>query len=290
MSDRRMFSKSITESDAFTELPFVSQALYLQLSMNADDEGFINNAHRIVKVIGAEKKDLEELVNKAFLIKFDSGIYVIKHWKINNKIRSDRKKETNYPEEKALLTEKKTGVYSLKSDFKELGDKEERQDPQLPSEEQKNDGACMADNDVDNVVRPVSDVEIIDDNVKQVKYEAQTGAHKDYAEKIFDLYFSNQLPCPKDVITFTLRDFRLALQSINELYLSSDDVIAATENYITVVKLGREGKSWWNSEQTFNSFCEKKTILKFLPDNFKIETFYKEKPGANPVEEDKIQL
>ena len=114
MSERRMFSKSITESDAFLDLPLSSQALYFHLSMNADDEGFINNPRRIRSVIGASENDLKELIEKSFLLRFDSGILVIKHWKINNHLRKDRRHETNYPEEKEMLVEKKTGVYSLK--------------------------------------------------------------------------------------------------------------------------------------------------------------------------------
>ncbi len=78
-----MFSKSITESDAFLDLPFSAQALYFHLSMSADDEGFINNSKRVIRVCGASEEDLGKLIDRAFLIRFESGIFVIKHWKIN---------------------------------------------------------------------------------------------------------------------------------------------------------------------------------------------------------------
>ena len=285
MSDRRMFSKAITESDAFTELPFSSQALYLQLSMNADDEGFVNNAKRVVKVMDATDNDLLELVNKSFLIKFDSGIYVIKHWKVNNRIRADRKKETNYPEEKSLLSENSTGVYSLKTEDEVLPIKDEVAEV----ENKVIEGDPLIN---DKPIANVENEESSEDINKKLHYESVTDSHKDYAGTIFDIYFSNNLPCPKDLITFTMRDFRLALESIRGMYLSSKEVIEATENYVKVIQLAREGKSWWNqSGQTFNSFCEKKTILKFVKDNFNIEHFYKEKTGAVPASiEDKIEL
>ena len=84
MAERRMFSKSITESDAFLDLPFSAQALYFHMAMNADDEGFINSSRRICGMCGAQENDLKILVAKGFMIHFDSGIYVIKHWKMKD--------------------------------------------------------------------------------------------------------------------------------------------------------------------------------------------------------------
>ena len=124
MAERRMFSKSITESDAFLDLPFSAQTLYFHMAMNADDEGFINSSRRICGMCGATEDDLKTLCEKGFLICFDSGIYVIKHWKINNKMRGDRVKDTNYPEEKARLVERANGVYSLKKENSSLQNKE----------------------------------------------------------------------------------------------------------------------------------------------------------------------
>ena len=85
MAERRMFSKSITESDAFLDLPFSAQALYFHMAMNADDEGFINSSRRICGMCGAQENDLKILVAKGFMIHFDSGIYVIKGYDENGK-------------------------------------------------------------------------------------------------------------------------------------------------------------------------------------------------------------
>ena len=116
MAERRMFAKTIIDSDAFIDMPLSTQALYFHLSMRADDDGFINNAKKIQRMIGASDDDLKMLAVKRFIIPFDTGIVVIKHWKIHNYIRGDRKKDTVYPEEMALLTEKENGAYSLKAE------------------------------------------------------------------------------------------------------------------------------------------------------------------------------
>jgi hypothetical protein len=111
-----MFAKTIIDSDAFIDMPLSTQALYFHLSMRGDDDGFINNPKKIQRMIGASDDDLKMLVAKRFIIPFDSGVVVIKHWKIHNYIRGDRKKDTMYPEEMALLEEKSNGAYSLKAD------------------------------------------------------------------------------------------------------------------------------------------------------------------------------
>ena len=114
MADKRMFSKTIVGSDAFTEMPLSTQALYFHLGMYADDDGFINSPRKIQRMVGASEDDLKLLIAKRFLIPFESGVVVIKHWKVNNLIRSDRYKPTVYSEEKAFLIEKDNKSYTLK--------------------------------------------------------------------------------------------------------------------------------------------------------------------------------
>ena len=120
MANRRMFSKEITESDSFADLPLSSQALYFHLGMNADDDGFVNNPKKVQRGIGASNDDLSLLVAKGFLIAFESGIVVVKHWRINNYIRGDRKIDTKYADEIALLTVKSNGAYSIAGDDKPI--------------------------------------------------------------------------------------------------------------------------------------------------------------------------
>lgn len=113
MANKRMFSMSIVDSDAFLDMPATSQLLYFHLGMRADDDGFVNSPKRIQRMVGASEDDLKLLIAKGFLIVFESGVAVIKHWKINNTIQSDRYKETNYKEELSMLKIKKNKSYTL---------------------------------------------------------------------------------------------------------------------------------------------------------------------------------
>lgn len=103
MAERRMFAKTIIDSDAFLDMPLSTQALYFHLSMRADDEGFVGNPKKVLRMIGASDDDLKILIMKRYILTFDSGIVVIKHWKIHNYIQTDRFKETTYLEEKSTL-------------------------------------------------------------------------------------------------------------------------------------------------------------------------------------------
>nr|DAZ79557.1 MAG TPA: replisome organizer [Caudoviricetes sp.] len=113
MAERRMFAKKITESDAFLDMPSSTQMLYFHLSMNADDDGFVNNPKKIQRMCGASDDDFKLLVAKSFVILFESGIIVIKHWKMHNYIQSDRYRPTDYVDEKSMLGVKKNKAYTL---------------------------------------------------------------------------------------------------------------------------------------------------------------------------------
>lgn len=113
MAERRMFTKKITENDAFLDMPSSTQMLYFHLSMNADDDGFVNNPKKIQRMCGASDDDFKLLVAKSFVILFDSGIIVIKHWKMHNYIQNDRYRPTDYVDEKSMLGLKKNKAYTL---------------------------------------------------------------------------------------------------------------------------------------------------------------------------------
>lgn len=113
MAERRMFTKKITESDAFLDMPSSTQMLYFHFSMNADDDGFVNNPKKIQKMCGASDDDFKLLIVKSFIILFDSGIIVIKHWKMHNYIQADRYRPTDYVEEKSMLGIKSNKAYTL---------------------------------------------------------------------------------------------------------------------------------------------------------------------------------
>ena len=120
MADRRMFSKTVIDSDIFLDMPLSAQCLYFHLSMRADDEGFVNNPKKIQRMIGASEDDLKLLLVKQFILAFETGIIVIKHWKIHNYIRGDRLNKTAYQDEKRMLVVKENGAYDWQSDDSQM--------------------------------------------------------------------------------------------------------------------------------------------------------------------------
>ena len=113
MAERRMFAKTIVDSDAFHDMPMSARLLYYDLGMRADDDGFINSPKKIMTMIGATIDDMNILIARKFVIPFDSGVVVIKAWRINNYLRSDRHNSTKYEEEMRLLSVEKNGMYHL---------------------------------------------------------------------------------------------------------------------------------------------------------------------------------
>lgn len=112
MAQRRMFSLKVVDTDAFMDMPLSAQALYFHLGMRADDDGFVSNARRVQKLVGAADDDLKILLMKRFVMTFESGVIVIKHWRLNNYVKGDRYTPTLYQEEKSTLYVKGNGVYT----------------------------------------------------------------------------------------------------------------------------------------------------------------------------------
>lgn len=112
MAERRMFAKSIVLSDAFLDMPMSARCLYFTLAMLADDDGFINSPKSIMRQCGSTTDDMSILIAKRFVLTFESGVIVIKHWRIHNYIQKDRYKESKYIEEKATLQIDQNGAYT----------------------------------------------------------------------------------------------------------------------------------------------------------------------------------
>ena len=113
MAERRMFAKSIVLSDRFLDMSLGARCLYMTMGMVADDDGFVNSPKSIMRQIGASEDDLKVLIVKKFVIPFESGVVVIKHWRINNYLRNDRYHETTYTDEKGLLQIEDNGAYGI---------------------------------------------------------------------------------------------------------------------------------------------------------------------------------
>ena len=115
MAERRMFAKSIVLSDAFLDMPLSARCLYFTLGMFADDDGFVGAPKAIMRQCGASQDDLKVLILKRYVLAFESGVIVIKHWRMNNYLQNDRHKETTYIEELATLTVDDKGAYTEKN-------------------------------------------------------------------------------------------------------------------------------------------------------------------------------
>ena len=113
LAQKRMFTMKIVDSDAFLDMPATTQCLYFHLNMRADDDGFIGNPKRIMKITGASEDDLRLLIAKRFVLTFEDGVIVIKHWRMHNTLSRDRYAETSYTDEKKMLLLKDNGSYSL---------------------------------------------------------------------------------------------------------------------------------------------------------------------------------
>ena len=115
MAERRMFTQKIIDSDAFLDMPLSSQSLYFHLNMRADDDGFVNNSKKIQRMIGASDDDLKLLIAKRFILAFENGVIVIKHWRMHNLLRKDRYNPTQYQEQMSRLEVKDNGSYTEKT-------------------------------------------------------------------------------------------------------------------------------------------------------------------------------
>lgn len=133
MAERRMFAKTIVTSDAFLDMPASTRCLYFMLAMMADDDGFVNSPRSVMRQAGATLDDMNILIAKRFILTFESGVIVIKHWKIHNLIKGDRYKETTYLTEKSMLALDENKAYTevgtkVEPNWNQVGTKVEPQD------------------------------------------------------------------------------------------------------------------------------------------------------------------
>lgn len=138
MAEKRMFAKTIIDSDNFLDMPLSAQALYFHLSMRADDEGFVNNPKKIQRMIGCNDDDIKVLTAKKYILPFESGIIVIRHWRIHNVIRKDRLIPTSCIKEKSQLTVD-SNVYECQSTDSQMSVKCQTTDSQMSVKCQSDD-------------------------------------------------------------------------------------------------------------------------------------------------------
>ena len=116
MAEKRMFSSNVIDSDAFLDMSPTARLLYYDMGMRADDDGFIDSPKKIMRIIGASDSDLKELIDNGFVLRFESGVIVIRHWYVNNRVRRDTYHETSYTEAQSRPLLEKNNVYQLRND------------------------------------------------------------------------------------------------------------------------------------------------------------------------------
>lgn len=184
MAERRMLSRTILDSDKFLDMPLTTQALYIHLIMNADDDGFLNNSQKITRMIGAGKKDFELLISAEFIIDFNNGICAIKHWKLHNYIRSDRYKPTVYQDELSRLVIASNKVYEESKTYGKTkvyeADTNEKlsysnSDEIIPKAEIKGDDKSLRDNNIEDIIGKDNQQDIFLESETEVNEEPYKG-------------------------------------------------------------------------------------------------------------------
>lgn len=164
MAERRMISKSIIDSDSFLDLPTTTQCLYFHLLMRADDDGFISNPKSVMRIIGARDDDLKVLIAKEFIIPFDSGVVVIKHWRIHNYIQKDRYKQTLHKEELSILFLDENKAYIDKNcDVSKMY-------PECIQTVSKMDTQVSIGKDIDSIGNSLSSIDSIEVNISDLPF------------------------------------------------------------------------------------------------------------------------
>lgn len=184
MAERRMLSRTILDSDKFLDMPLTTQALYIHLIMNADDDGFLNNSQKITRMIGAGKKDFELLISAEFIIDFNNGICAVKHWKLHNYIRSDRYKPTVYQDELSRLVIASNKVYEESKTYGKTkvyeADTNEKlsysnSDKIIPKAEIKGDDKSLRDNNIEDIIGKDNQQDIFLESETEVNEESYKG-------------------------------------------------------------------------------------------------------------------
>ena len=231
MAQRRMFSPKIVGSDAFLEMPTSTRELYFQFGMYADDDGFIS-PRKIMRMIGASDDDLKMLIAKRFVLPFENGVIVIKHWRVNNLIRKDFYQETQYLEQRQTIFLKENGAYT----------------------DDSSQGVPLLDTPRQQIVNnPLPQDRLGKDRL---------GKDKDIVLSLFEFWNHQGTINHKKLTAKMETKIRSALKDY-----SSEDIKKAISNYSTVLK---DDKYFWTYKWTLDEFMAR-GLTKFLEtpiDNF----------------------
>lgn len=230
-----MFNIKIVDSDAFLDMPLSTQALYFHLNMRADDDGFVGNPKKIQRLIGASEDDLKLLIAKRFLLVFEDGVIVIKHWRIHNTIRQDRYSKTLYIEELNQLKLKDNKAYTFDNgeQARQIGQCFQTVDKRLPN------GCQTVNPDID--IDLDIDLDIDTDKEKNIA-QSDKAAH---------------VPTSPSVLTITLND-----HSEYPIYQDQVDEWAKLYPNVDILQELRKMKGWCNANPTKRK--TKRGIMRFI--------------------------
>ena len=226
MAERRMFAKTIIDSDAFLDMPLTAQLLYFHLAMRADDDGFVNKPKAIMRLCGCKDDDVKILFTKKFLIPFDSGVVVIKHWKIHNYIRKDTYTETKYKEEKSALEMDENNAYRL-CDTNLL---QVRDEPVTGTGTQDRLGKDRLGKRCIDVPKPEQRKRFSPPTLDEVKAYCQERKNNVDAERWFDYYTSNGWQVGKN----KMKDWKAAVRTWERNGYSKEPAKTYGENGIAI--------------------------------------------------------
>jgi hypothetical protein len=234
MANKRMFTMKIVDSDAFLDMPLSSQCLYFHLNMRADDDGFVDNPKRIIKIVGASEDDLKLLIVKHFLLCFENGVIVIKHWRMHNTLSKGRYHETQYTDEKASLKLKNNGSYSLNNGGK-IDDTNliEMFSGEQTENKRRTNGEQMENADIDLELDKDKGLD------KELEEEKENSVNTIYScSELKDLAHEQQQP----VIEIILND-----KSLYPIYQKDIDEWFELYPAVDVIQELRKMKDWCNS-------------------------------------------
>ena len=282
MAEKRMFTQKIIDSDAFLEMPTSAQALYFHLNMRADDDGFVNNPKKITRYVGAAEDDLKLLLLKRFIIGFESGVIVIKHWRMHNTLKNDRYKPTDYQDELSMLKLKDNKAYTEKDHVSgpvlDCGTKVEQ-------EWNQNGNQLEPQNRIDkNSIEENREDKNREEEVLAFSNEKACACRKDMHRAV-EAWNTLGLAKVSKIVTGSQRDIMLK-KRLSEYGI--DEFLRAIENIrVSKFLMGDNKKNW---QITFDWFIKPNNFPKVLDGNYadKSETVETNNPFLRMIMEGKV--
>jgi hypothetical protein len=253
VAERRMFTQKIVDSDAFLDMPLSSQALYFHLNMRADDDGFVNNPKKIQRMIGASEDDLKLLLVKRFILGFENGVVVIKHWRMHNLLRKDRYNPTQYVEEMATLCLNDNGSYTEKADVPTLETAWQPSGNQMATQYSIGEDSIGKDSIDEGKQKRTRFVPPTLEEVKAYCLERKNGVD---AARFVDYYTANGWLVGKN----KMKDWKAAVRTWernNQAKPTTDSSFDADEVFEAMVR-----KTYENAPKSPRSALERATILR----------------------------